>query len=621
MTDMGYRALIGAIMDRDVEQIETVIEDTFDRALILMGRSNNWDGWRIDGSIYGHGPQLHNATYGREMSLSTVNATSLLYDSPWDLGRDVIDQLEHAILNGLLRMSWGEWFDFNAAGRGVSRPGSRSFAAGYIIIIEDLLELNPSQPEKLEMVLDRILDGPTPEQGFSSTQSYVYSDFITHIRPDYYSSIRMISNRTKRNEGALNNEGMKNLYFGDGIQFTVVHGDEYANLPPVWNYARLPGLTARQESNLTPPPVLGERGSAVFANSLTDGRTGLAGMRLQHRDTRGWKTWFAVKEGIVALGSGIQVTSGTANEEVLTTVNQTLYGGEARLGTAMNGEEALEGSFSLTSDEAAWAWNRDIGYLIFGDNDDLTVQAESVTGDWSDVGASSGSVTNDVFTLYFDHGIQPSNAGYSYMVLPTASSRQTQAYASEMPVEILRKDGGVHAIRHRKTGAVYIVFLQADSLVVDDSLTVESNGKALVQLVPHLGSWKVLVADPEFNREAAIVSLHNGDVVEELSVDLPDGDHVGMPATAYAWNSTAPMRSIESESPFSGPWKQAGFGPYLPTDDAWIYHGRLGWVQTVTDADENIYLHPAEEDDWYWTRAELAGWAYHFENKEWVRLN
>ena len=619
MTDMGYRALVGAIMDRDIDQINLVIEQTFDRALLFMGRNNNWDGWRVDGSFYGHGAQLHNATYGREMALSTTRAATLLKDSPWEFDREVVDLLELGILEGVLPMSWGGWFDYNAAGRGVSRPASQSFANGYIIIIEALLELEPSNPEALELLLDRIRLGPTPEQNFRGTRSYIYTDFMTHIRPDYYTSVRMVSNRTKRNEGALNGEGMKHRYFGDGIQFTVVHGDEYSTIPPIWNYARLPGLTARQESNLTPPAVLGERGSATFANSLTDGRTGLAAMRLQHRDTRGWKTWFVMEEGVLALGSGIQVTSGTANERVLTTLNQTRHGGDVVLGG--DSEQILDLPFEHTTDSASYVWHRDVGYLIMGDNDFLTISAENVSGNWSDVGASTGAVSGDVFTLYLDHGVQPQSAAYSYMVLPNASSARTRALAQNPPVEILRQDGGVHAVRHRTTGVVYIVFLQADEVSIGEGVSVAASNPVLVQMVPDMGEWKVLVADPHFNLNAATLTISvDGAVADTLQVSFPSGDWVGAPAEAHA-AVPAPKRSLEGESRSRGIWRSLGFGQYVPVNSDWIYHATAGWAYTVTDADQNLFLKPVESNSWIWTRSDLAGWGYDFASEEWLRLD
>jgi chondroitin AC lyase len=631
MTDMGYRALVGAIMDRNAEQMQRVITNTFKRAIIPMGRSNNWDGWRIDGSMYGHGPQLHNATYGREMALSSTLAISLLRDSYWDMGEDMLNLIEDQLLMGVKRMSYGGWFDWNAAGRAVSRQNGANLANGYTGIVDTMLSLNPRYPERLQVLLDRIRNGPSPLHEVAGTHSFFYSDFLTHLRRNYYTSVRMISNRTNRNE-VLNGEGLKHLYFGDGIQFTLVHGDEYASLAPVWNYARLPGLTARQMSNLMPGSAMGQRGSSVFAGSVTDGWTGVAAMRLEHTGMTGWKSWFMLDEGIVAMGSGISVPNQALTEKVLTTLNQTRAEGELRVGRI--GEDSVVAGlpFSQTYNDVDWVWHRDVGYIVFGDNDPLTVTAETVQGDWASIGASTGTVSGNVFSLYLDHDVRPIGKSYSYMVLPSVSAEATQRHAEELPIEVLRHDGWVHAVRHRQTGAIYAAFLGEATLEVEEDVSISSNQPVLLQMVPKLGKWNLTVSDPRFTLSSAAIQLEGFEMVSDsgnpqgesshsITIDFPQGNYLGSRTMqSYSIPNTPPY-TLENEVVVDVNWKMAGeFGPFAKYSDAWIYHSSEGWLHLRSDNSEKLYLYHPQTGRWLWSKASLPGWAYDFHDRQWVNL-
>ncbi len=630
LSDMGYRALVGAIMDRDAAQMDRVINNTFLVALPMLGRANNRDGWRPDGTMFGHGPQLHNATYGREMALSASRAISLLWGTEWDLGRELLDLLEWQLLEGVKRMTYGSWFDFNAAGRAVSRPAGQALANGYTGIIETVLELDPRYPERLELLLQRIRNGPHPTQEVSGTKSFYYSDFMTHIRRDYYTSVRMISNRTNRNE-MLNNEGIQHLYFGDGIQFSLVHGDEYATLAPIWHYARLPGLTARQVSNLRPQSFMGERGANPFANSVTGGLTGLAAMRLQHMSMTGWKSWFLIDEGVVALGTGISVGNQQHTEPVFTTLNQTRYSG----GIWLSGEDEpvfAELPFETESTDLDWVWHRDIGYVLMGENDPLRVTAETVTGSWADVGTSSGSVTGDVFTLYFDHGSRPVGKSYSYMVLPASTPEQTMAHAQNPPVEIIRQDGWVHAVRHKRTGAIYAAFLGEQILNLGDGKSIYASDPVLLMLTPLLGQWTLVASDPRFSLTSATIELTGFEMEGEgltpvgttgdryeLEIVFPQGDYRGSRVMHHFIMPGHPLYDLGTTETLEDGWiRSGGFGPLKAYEDGWAYYAGRGWVYLRSDSSENIFMYDAASGHWLWTSASLPGYAYDLVAREWV---
>jgi chondroitin AC lyase len=635
LSDMGYRALVGAIMDRNATQVERITANTFHVALNVLGRATTRDGWRPDGTMFGHGPQLHNATYGREMALSATHALALLRGTRWDLGQPMLDLVEDQLLEAVLRMSYGPWFDFNAAGRAVSRPSGQNLGNGYISIVETVLQLAPRHPQRLAMLLDRLRSGPRLHHNVTGTKSFYYSDFITHIRRNYYASVRMISNRTNRNE-MLNGEGLKNLFFGDGIQFTLVHGDEYSTMGPLFDYARLPGLTARQVASLQPQASMGQRGTDAFANSVTDGTTGLAAMRLRHMDTVGWKSWFMIEEGIVALGSGIGVTNSNHGEKVITTLNQTRQGGTVHMGRTAEPPISHHLPFAIVDGKYDWVWHRDVGYVLLGDNPPLSIQAATVAADWADVGASSGAVSGDVLTLHLDHGVQPNQGAYSYMVLPAIDAAQTAAYAAEPPVDILRHDAWVHAVRHRHSGSIYAAFLGANTLELGDGRAITASHPLLLMLVPRLGQWVMTVVDARFNLMTASVdldgfALSGGDLQsvngvpgrQRVSVQFPQGDAVGSQwQRSFQVPDAPPYRLGDEQSATGGVRDAAGFGVLVESgpETGWVYHLDAGWIYLRADTVTDLHFYNPQRAAWMWSSADLPGVAYRYDAHRWESL-
>ena len=537
LADMSYYAMVGAIMARNARRMEQLKERGFERAIRLVGREEPLDGWRLDGTMLAHGPQLHNGTYGRELANSASRALVLLHGTRWELERSALELIEGQMLDAVRHMTYGNWFDYNAVGRALSRPPSASLGIGFIGVIQRLLQMDPDHPEELSRLLARIEeDAVTPENYFAGTRAFPVGEFLSHIRRGYYTSVRLVSERTRRNE-VLNNEGRRNRYFGDGIQFTLVHGDEYDDLPAVWDYARLPGLTARQAEDLQPPVTAGEPGRANYAGVLAEDGLGIAAMRLDVDSLTGWKSWFFMEEGVVALASDLRNSDPEDRVGVWTTLNQTrasdpVHGG---YGNGANIHWTGEGA-ERVAEKPAWFWHRDIGYLVMAGDGDVEFSVVHRTGDWSDVGTSSGEVQADVFTLGIDHGTHPAGGGYAYMVLPAVSAEDTLAALGDPVVEVLSRSEVVHAVRHRRSGTIFAAFFAAAELHYGEGRVLRADGPSLV-LLREVGEETVAtVVDPTHARTTGSLRLSRGaDETSEDSADwvfdFPDGEFTGFSLT------------------------------------------------------------------------------------------
>lgn len=533
LADMSYFAMIAAVMARNERRMSQIVVRGLRPAIRWTSVNELLDGWRIDGTMLAHGPQLYNGTYGRELAHSASRAILLLHGSYWELDREMVDLLENQMLVGVQAMTFGNWFDYNAIGRAVSRPMSASLAIGFIDVLNRLLKMDPNDADALRALLQRIEKNEvSPQNHYSGTQAFYAGEFISHIRQEYYSSVRLISERTRRNE-VLNKEGRRNRFFGDGVQFTLVHGDEYDELPPVWNFARLPGITAPQVADLHPAVGSGEPGRAEYAGVLSNGKHGIAAMRVEMEGLAGWKSWFLLERGIVALGSGITASGELAKVSLNTTLNQTLGQGETGWGDLATTQTAKLPLQKSAGSSPQWVWHRDIGYLIWESDGEIRIEAERKSGDWADIGISEGRLEKDVFSLYLDHGSNADNIGYAYMVLPAACLDKTRALFDDPGVEILRRDDSVHAIRDRVSGQILAAFLQAGELAVNDSYTIQVDRACLLLMEAVNGETLFTLVDPSYKAAGVHLIIHSAGqkgaaiLLTEKQVAFPEGERRG----------------------------------------------------------------------------------------------
>ena len=54
-----------------------------------------------------------------------------------------------------------------------------------------------------------------------------------------------------------------------------------------------------------------------------------------------------------------------------------------------------------------------------------TVSVKDVEGNWSDIGTTEGESTQNYLEMWFDHGKNPTNGSYSYVLLPETGKEET----------------------------------------------------------------------------------------------------------------------------------------------------------------------------------------------------
>ncbi|NBD38956.1 MAG: hypothetical protein GVY10_10335 [Verrucomicrobia bacterium] len=545
LADMSYFALQGAIHEESIARIDTLREEGFGAALAIQSSSSEADGLRVDGALMAHGPQLYNGTYGHEHLRSGLHGMALLRGTPWDLGEAGMVFAETLLLEGVAALVHGDWLDYNAMGRALAREGSHRQGAAFLDDIDRLLALGSTRGAELEALRDEIAGDDATTGG--GVRSLWTAGFVSMQQPGFYTSVRMVSQRNEYNESG-GGQGLKNRYFGDGVNFLLVHGNEYDGIQPLWNYERLPGITAEQDGTTSPETDWGVRGRNRFAGAVTDGTAAVAAMRLEHDGLRGWKAWFLFDGIVVALGSDLRAPESTA--PVFTTLNQALASTEARYG---HGGDAggIPEEGDLQWDGSGWAWQGGIGYFIPAGNDVVNLQRQIVSGRWSEIGTGSDTLfSREVFTLGLDHGVRPDGASYAYFAFPAVDAAAAQAVAAEPGVEILRRDTRALVVRHPGSGRTGIVFLRGEEpVLLPGGMTVASDRQALVLLREGDGLYDFYAADPLYEAGTVTLTLNRplegtdavpGAEPTAFTVPLPTGDHQGGTTRAPAIGELAP---------------------------------------------------------------------------------
>ena len=330
---------------------------------------------------------------------------------------------------------------------------------------------------------DRQLSGTAGLLSYVGNKYFWTSDFIVHQRPRYYCSVKMSSCRTVGTE-EMNGENLKGCWLPFGTSFIMQTGGEYAGVFPVWDWSRLPGVTA--------PHALGRvkdlRNHCDFAGGASDGQYGAAAFDFDAMSTRGLKAWFFFDNELVALGCDITSTQG---QEVDTTIDQCLLKGTV----LADGREVPFGAVKTLP--VCCVLHNQVGYVFpVSTKADLAVEMQQ--GSWRAINSeeSPSLIKENVFTLWLNHGTHPTNAEYAYIIVPGTDPKRLAAYSQNLPVRILANSKQLQAVLHSSLGLVEAVFRQPGELAVEPGFWVRVDKPCVLLVRENEASYEICAANP-----------------------------------------------------------------------------------------------------------------------------
>ncbi|GAB3700408.1 polysaccharide lyase 8 family protein [Spirosoma flavus] len=409
--------------------------------------------------------------------------------------KEKINQLVDYYLDGIYKqMVYGIYEDISVKNRSIS--GKSTFHPQSTLEIERVLVSTDYRKAELEEII-RLRKGESkPSASFA--KFFWQSEHFVFQRPEFYTTVRMFSTRNRNMEEPYNGPGKTTHHRADGTNYLMLKGDEYQNIWPVYNWQKISGTTIVQKPQLPGPNEIQKAGLTDFVGAVTDGLYGAVvfDFKSPHDPLEAKKSWFFFDKEYVCLGTGIK---STADLPVFTTVNQVLMHGDVRM--MQDGKQQNVPKGSRTLDKVKWVYHDKIGY-IFPQPTTVSLSNQAETGRWSDItdqkNISTEVVSEDVFSLWFNHGNKPTGASYQYIVVPAVTEKQVaESAANNRSIEILSNTADIQAVKHNQSGIIQLALYKAGTLTIDKGTQVSLDNPGMAMLKMESGRLKELtLADP-----------------------------------------------------------------------------------------------------------------------------
>jgi hypothetical protein len=504
----------------------------FGEASVMPGTK---EGIKIDFSFWQHGPQLYCAGYGMSFLNEITNYGALAHNSEFSMTAAQLLTLTNSVLDGYRWFCQNDAFDYGSAGREISRRGAVS-SSGLKRCIERLIEMDAPRSTELKSFI-KFIDGEElfPDQG---NRHFWKSDIMVQHGPDYYISARMPSIRMNATE-KMNNENLKSWWLPWGAMSLMTQGDEYRNLFPVWDWSKIPGVTSYMEDLELFPASTGSylNSQAMFAGGVSNGSSGFAAYDFSWDSVSARKAWFFTPDAVLCLGAGI---NGEKEKKVITSLNQCFSCGDIMVS---NGKKisTFKGDDLQTSD-LKWVYHDRFGYLFPGGGNINLMDTEQ-TGAWSDINKSQPAerLTHKVFSLWVDHGIQPLDEKYEYIIVPCKDVESMSKWVKNNRLKTISNTASMQCVQDARSGIYGISFYLPESISLGD-LTVSANYPCLLLLdCGDKSKIRVTVSDPtqvlwdirlKFSRKLSGNNvIINSEGTSTIKIILPQGDEAGKSAT------------------------------------------------------------------------------------------
>ena len=509
---------------------EALVKNAVEHVVRMLRPGSGFTGIQADYSFHAHGAQLDIHAYGETLLHRLMEFIPMLAGSPYALTNEQMQEVYRFARLSFIKVARGGYTDFNVVGRQVARRGDGN-ARRFIRLLRTVRDMDaPQYADEYNAAIARF-SGERPADYKIKPEHLQFwsSDYQAHIRPEYFSGLRMVSTRTVKAEKG-NGENLLEHFRTDGVMTVMVRGDEYYGIFPLWKWNQIPGTTVPALDDLSGHKEwFANPGKVDFAGGASDGVYGVAAYAMDDYDTQAKKAWFFFDRQIVCLGAGI---SGGNAYPVYTTINQSLSNGGVTIRTA-KGDHTYDRDSAWKNLKVTAIKNDEVGYSF---SQETTVQLSNAiqTGSWRriNVDEPEDPVSKRVFRLHIDHGLRPQNASYAYSVWPAISDIRD---IRPDEVRILKNTKEMQAVYSKEKDICQAVFYTAGSLRFGKQL-LETDKPCIVMIRDMNGkSPLVYVADPTQKLTQINIRLDRGDGrAAARLVELPSGKMAGKTVLATA---------------------------------------------------------------------------------------
>lgn len=418
------------------------------------------EGIQTDQSYLMHGPQQQFGNYGAIFIGDMSLWVTALCNTKWAFPQQKLDIIADYAEDGLGQVLYKGMLDVNGLGRQQFRYSQR-YKGLYIIMSAYRLSMADAQNRsRYERMVKSNLGNAQARLGIYHFEK---ADQTVAHQPQWMTSVRMSSKWTLGGE-AGNGDNMKGYYMSDGATYTYVDGDEYENIQPLWDWHRLPGITAYDTT--TPLQVLnfsGYRSQSSYVGHVGNGKIGLTTMNLVRDKLDALKSWVITDKYVFCLGAGITSPQDSA---VVTSIDQLHRKSELLHLTEKGWQPITDYSTrNLQSQTAERFFHGKTGYIALNGKC-LIAKDEERSGSWHDIMndyPQDMTATGRIVSLWFDHGYKPQNEAYAYIVLPATTKKEVSAFSLK-DIQILRNDRQMQAVHLLKEKVILMSVFQVSDI-------------------------------------------------------------------------------------------------------------------------------------------------------------
>ncbi|MDR1756155.1 MAG: polysaccharide lyase beta-sandwich domain-containing protein [Culturomica sp.] len=449
------------------------------------------EGIRPDYSFQQHGPQQQFGNYGLAFANTEAYWARIFSGTEYALSEEQLSVLRNYLLQGMRFTVYKGYMHVGACGRQLFRGSLRGKALSLGKALRNMMEADTAYRKQYETCYYTDIAAGVrwngTDQRPATPRFFPFSDYGVCPGDGWLAELKMSSSRVIGSE-TVNSENLLGNYLGMGALFLYKTGAEYRDIFPVWDWTKLPGVTAFDTEALFP----GKIGAATFQNKhafagslSTGGPEGSAAMVVKNDGLTALKSWFFLHDRVICLGSGIR---GEQPYRITTAVEQKNGNGSVTVLKEHNGQPV-----ACRYDDVVYASL---------DNRPLQIRTDTAAGNWNRVAAfyDTTEVRKPRFTLWFDHGVSPASARYAYAIFPGKEEVSLKSH-------IIRQDEQVHAIQ---TGPyIQCVFFQPDSLQPAEDLVLRIDRPCMVQMsiAQQEGAYRLALCDPSWQEEEITVTL------------------------------------------------------------------------------------------------------------------
>lgn len=488
---LAGNVMMRALLQGNIELVK-MARDTIASEIVTGGTEGIKDDW----SFHQHGAQQQFGNYGLSfvsgMSFfsGVFAGTSLAFD---DKQLEVISTL---IDKGYRWILWQGKMDVSSLDRQlfhhaqIHKSLSLAFAAS---------ELGGGESKQCATVAQALLKenyGSIQTNPLVGHKHFWQSDYTIHRCPQWMASVKMASERVVGVE-MMNGDNMKGYYMADGATYIYQTGDEYLDIFPLWDWRKIPGVTAYGSNN--PMPVIRNyqpRNMSSFVGGVSDGKQGVTAMEVNRAGIKARKSWIFTNDFVLCLGAGIQSDS---NLVVTTSIEQCHRKGDLRV--LRNGIwRKVDGKQKYIDGEQRFFHNH-IGYISWNNQKGCVAEVAQRTGRWHDVMQMyrPKDIMGEVTSIYLEHGVSPDKGNYQYLILPATDQDKIEKFDLSS-IKILRNDEVAQAVYMKSNATWWVTAYQPLTLTLASGVAMEIHTPGIYMLNEEDGQYTLWYTDPTQKR-------------------------------------------------------------------------------------------------------------------------